>query len=140
MKRPFEVTHLFLDSEPETRSSHGVITIVMITNKLEVDNLIHYGISLCQPGDNFCKKQGIDIALKRIYIPEKTVHIFSNVVGSSNGVVVHNQMPIKKSEVMFNILMNMYFKKPSMIFEHNWATKIVDKHLSYYTNNWSMVS
>lgn len=138
MNQRYQVKHLFYGPDPDTRSSHGVITIVTVLNRLEVDVLVHYGIALCEPGENFCKKSSIETALKRIHIPENMSNMFPILVGNAHGVVVHNHEPVQSMDVFLNVLTDLYFKYPRIIFNKTWAKRTVLRHLKFYFSNFEV--
>jgi len=51
-----------------TRGQNGVITLVSTTYPSEYNyHSCVYGASYCVPGDNFCKKTGVEIATARMF-------------------------------------------------------------------------
>lgn len=129
MKDIYNVYHLFLSKDITTRSVHGAVTMVTLINKLHADSIVHYGVALCPPGTNFCKRKSIEVARKRIHIPEENSYYFPIFVGTANGAVVHNRYPLIKNEVLLNVLTNLYFKNTIFFDSNTWANKIVKQHL-----------
>lgn len=62
-ERPIKVHHIYnLDTiYSDNAGQNGVVTVVSFFE----NNVCHYGVSVCMPGDNFDKKYGINQAMQR---------------------------------------------------------------------------